>query len=169
MGKDVIDLAVNELRRITLDSVTDKLPMVGADGYAALVQQSGQIADLYRVTEENVIHLLNRHGSLVSELLEIISHNPKMAERIDPALPYLKAEIEYAASHEGARSVDDVISRRTRIAFESHDHGIGICAEVATIIGSVLGWGAKERKASITSYVELVERENFALGELINS
>jgi glycerol-3-phosphate dehydrogenase len=92
-----------------------------------------------------------------------------MAERIDSALPYLKAEIEYAASHEGARSVDDVISRRTRIAFESHDHGIGIATEVATIIGAILGWGAKERKASINSYNELVERENVALGELINS
>ena len=169
MGKDVIDLAVNELRRITLESVTDKLPMVGADGYAALVQQSAQIAELYRVSEESVIHLLNRHGSLISEVLEIISQNPKVSERIDPALPYLKAEIEYAASHEGARSVDDVISRRTRIAFESQDHGVGIATEVAAIIGSVLGWGAKERKASINSYIELVERENIALVELINS
>jgi glycerol-3-phosphate dehydrogenase len=169
MGKDVIDLAVNELRRITLDSVTDKLPMVGADGFTALVQQSAQIAELYGVSEESVIHLLNRHGSLISEVLEIITQNSKMAERIDLSLPYLKAEIEYAASHEGARSVDDVISRRTRIAFESNDHGVGIAAEVAAIIGSVLGWGAKERKASINSYLELVERENMALDELINS
>ena len=92
-----------------------------------------------------------------------------MSERIDPALPYLKAEIEYAASHEGARSVDDVISRRTRIAFESNDHGVNIATEVAAIIGSVLGWGAKERKASINSYCEQVVRENVALGELINS
>ncbi len=169
MAKDVIDLAVNELRRITLDSVTEKLPVVGADGYAALVQQSAQIAQIYEISEESVIHLLNRHGSLINEVLEIIAHNPEMAERIDPALPYLKAEIEYAASHEGARSVEDVISRRTRIAFESHDHGIGIATEVATIIGTILGWGAKERKASINGYRELVERENVALGELINS
>ncbi|CAB4989251.1 unannotated protein [freshwater metagenome] len=169
MAKDVIDLAVNELRRITLDSVTEKLPVVGADGYAALVQQSAQIAQIYEISEESVIHLLNRHGSLINEVLEIIADNPEMAERIDPALPYLKAEIEYAASHEGARSVEDVISRRTRIAFESHDHGIGVATEVATIIGTILGWGAKERKASINSYRELVERENVALGELINS
>ena len=169
MGKDVIDLAVNELRRITLDCVTDKLPIVGADGFAALVQQSAQISQIYGVTEESVIHLLNRYGSLISEVLEIISRDPKMAKRIDPALPYLRAEIEYAASHEGARSVDDVISRRTRIAFESLDHGVGIATEVASIIGTVLGWGAKERKASVSSYLEQVERENIALGELINS
>ncbi len=169
MGKDAVDLAVNELRRITSDSVTDKLPAVGADGYHALVQQSAQIADLYGVTEECVIHLLNRYGSLISEVLEIVKRDSKMSERIDSSLPYIKAEIEYAASHEGARSVDDVISRRTRIAFESRDHGRSIAPEVATIISSVLGWGLKERRASVSSYLALIDRENVAVSELISS
>jgi glycerol-3-phosphate dehydrogenase len=141
--------------------------MVGADGYAALVQQSAQIAKLYEISEESVIHLLNRHGSLISEVLEIITHNPKMSERIDPALPYLKAEIEYAASHEGARSVDDVISRRTRLSFEAINHGVHLADEVASLIAPVLGWSAKERKESIAQYIELVEREIVALDELI--
>ena len=169
MGKDAVDLAVNELRRITSDSVTDKLPAVGADGYHALVQQSAQIADLYGVTEECVIHLLNRYGSLISEVLEIVKRDSKMSERIDSSLPYIKAEIEYAASHEGARSVDDVISRRTRIAFESRDHGRSIAPEVATIISSILGWGLKERRASVSSYLALIDRENVAVSELISS
>jgi glycerol-3-phosphate dehydrogenase len=169
MGKDAVDLAVNELRRITSDSVTDKLPAVGADGYHALVQQSAQIADLYGVTQECVIHLLNRYGSLISEVLEIVKRDSKMSERIDSSLPYIKAEIEYAASHEGARSVDDVISRRTRIAFESRDHGRSIAPEVATIISSVLGWGLKERRASVSSYLALIDRENVAVSELISS
>lgn len=169
MGKDAIDLAVNELRRITSDSVTDKLPAVGADGFHALVQQSAQIADLYGVTQECVIHLLNRYGSLISEVLEIVKRDSKMSERIDPSLPYIKAEIEYAASHEGARSVDDVISRRTRIAFESRDHGRSIAPEVASIISSILGWGLKERRASVSSYLALIDRENVAVSELISS
>jgi glycerol-3-phosphate dehydrogenase len=169
MGKDAVDLAVNELRRITSDSVTDKLPAVGADGFHALVQQSAQIADLYGVTQECVIHLLNRYGSLISEVLEIVKRDSKMSERIDPSLPYIKAEIEYAASHEGARSVDDVISRRTRIAFESRDHGRSIAPEVASIISSILGWGLKERRASVSSYLALIDRENVAVSELISS
>ena len=92
-----------------------------------------------------------------------------MSERIDSSLPYIKAEIEYAASHEGARSVDDVISRRTRIAFESRDHGRSIAPEVATIISSILGWGLKERRASVSSYLALIDRENVAVSELISS
>ena len=80
---------------------------------------------------------------------------------------FCKAEIEYAASHEGARTVDDVISRRTRIAFEASDHGVYLADDIAAIIAPVLGWSAKERKASVTAYEELVDRELEALDELL--
>jgi glycerol-3-phosphate dehydrogenase len=81
-------------------------------------------------------------------------------------LPYIKAEIYYAASHEGAQNVDDVISRRTRIAFEAHNHGLSLTEEIAEIIAPVLGWSAKERKSSVAAYHSLVEREVTALDEL---
>jgi glycerol-3-phosphate dehydrogenase len=90
-----------------------------------------------------------------------------LASTLDADLPYIKAEIVYAASHEGARSVDDVISRRTRLSFEAVNHGAHLADEIATLISPVLGWSAKERKESIAQYTELVEREIAALGELL--
>ena len=167
MGKDVIDRAVIELRRLTQESVTEKLPLVGADGYFALEQQKERIAKESGLQVETVTHLLNRYGSLVSEILELISEQPKLAKKLDPNLPYIKAEITYAASHEGARTVDDVISRRTRLAFEAQEHGVHLAEEVANLIAPILGWGAKEKKQSITDYRQLVERELAALDELL--
>ena len=82
-------------------------------------------------------------------------------------MPYIKAEIYYAASHEGARTVDDVISRRTRIAFESREHGVDLAEGIGEIIAPVLGWSTKERKASVSAYVALVRRELAALDELL--
>jgi glycerol-3-phosphate dehydrogenase len=152
MGKDVIDLAGIELRRIIPESVTEKLPIVGADGYFALVQQAERIADESGLSTESVTHLLNRYGSLISEVLEIIKDDPKMAKPLTKDLPYLKAEIYYAASHEGARSVDDVISRRTRLAFEAPNSAMDLASDVATIIAPVLGWTPKQKKDSINSY-----------------
>ena len=152
MGKDVIDLAGIELRRIIPESVTEKLPIVGADGYFALVQQTERIADESGLSTESVMHLLNRYGSLISEVLEIIKEDPKMAKPLTKDLPYLKAEIYYAASHEGARSVDDVISRRTRLAFEAPNSAMDLASDVATIIAPVLGWTPKQKKDSINSY-----------------
>jgi glycerol-3-phosphate dehydrogenase len=167
MAEDVIDRAVLELRRVTKDSVTEKLPLVGADGYFALEQQTERIAQETGLAVETVTHLLNRYGSLISEILVIIKEQPKLAKRLDSDLPYIKAEIIYAASHEGAQSVDDVISRRTRLSFEAINHAVHLAEEVATLIAPVLGWSAKERKASIAHYLEMVEREKVALAELL--
>jgi len=168
MGKDVIDRAVNELRKLSPDSVTDKLPLVGADGYFALAQQVDRIADESGLDAASVTHLLNRYGSMISEILELIIDEPSLAKKLSPELPYLKAEIYYAASHEGAQSVDDVISRRTRIAFEAQNHGAALAEKIAEIISPVLGWTAKERKSSVAAYLSLVEREIAAVKEIIN-
>jgi glycerol-3-phosphate dehydrogenase len=167
MAKDVVDRAVIELRRLTQESVTEKLPLVGADGYFALEQQKERIAQESGLDVATVTHLLNRHGSLISEILDLIKVQPQLASTLDADLPYIKAEIVYAASHEGARSVDDVISRRTRLSFEAVNHGVHLADEIATLISPVLGWSAKERKESIAQYTELVEREIAALGELL--
>jgi glycerol-3-phosphate dehydrogenase len=169
MGKDAIDMAATDLRRIVNSSCTEKLPLVGADGYYALIQQSAQIADQYGIDEKSVIHLLNRYGSLISEVLELITADKKLAAPLAEGLPYLKAEIVYAASHEGAMSVDDVISRRTRLAFEAPQAGIELVDDIAALIAPVLGWGAKEKKASIAEYKSQVSAEVEALEALIKA
>ena len=168
MGRDVIDLAVNELRKLSPESVTEKLPLIGADGYFALVQQIEAIADESGLDSQTVTHLLNRYGSLISEILDLIKADPSLAKKLDADLPYLKAEIYYAVSHEGARSVDDVISRRTRISFEAHNQGLDLADAIAEIIAPVLDWSTKERKASVAAYELLVERELAALDELLS-
>ena len=167
MGKDAIDRAVIELRRLTQESVTEKLPLVGADGYFALEQQKERIATESGLEVETVTHLLNRYGSLISEILEMIAEQPKLAKKLAADLPYIKAEIVYAASHEGARTVDDVISRRTRLAFEAQEHGVHLADEVASLIAPVLGWSAKDKKQSVADYEALVDRELEALDQLL--
>jgi glycerol-3-phosphate dehydrogenase len=169
MGKDVIDLAGIELRRLIPESVTEKLPIVGADGYFALVQQAERIAEESGLSADSVIHLLNRYGSLISEVLEVIKEDPKMAKPLTKDLPYLKAEIYYAASHEGARSVDDVISRRTRLAFEAPNSAVDLANDVATIIAPVLGWTPKQKKDSVNAYCDLAEREIESIEEALAS
>ena len=169
MGKDAIDLAAIDLRRLVNDSCTEKLPLVGADGYFALVQQVSVIANEYGLAESTISHLLNRYGSMISEVLEIVKSDKKNGQLLDSTLPYIKAEIVYAVTHEGAMSVDDVISRRTRLAFEAPHAGLELADEIASIIAPHLGWGAKEKKASINQYRAQVEAEVEALAELINS
>ena len=167
MGKDVIDLAVNDLRRIVAESITEKLPAIGADGYFALVQQSAQLAQMSGLAQTTITHLLDRYGSLINEIFEIIDADKKMAEPLMPELAYLKAEIIYAVTHEGAQSVDDVLSRRTRIAFEASDGGEAIAATVATLIAPILGWDAAAKKASVSEFTNHLKNERAALDKLL--
>lgn len=167
MGRDVIDRAVFELRRLTQKSVTEKLPLVGADGYFALEQHKERIAQESGLDLDTVIHLLNRYGSLISEILEIIAQEPSLAEKLDPELIYIKAEIVYSVTHEGARTVDDVISRRTRIAFEAINHGVHLADDVATLIAPTLRWNNRQRKESVAAYEGIFDRERAAINELL--
>ncbi len=169
MAKDAVDLAVLDLRRIVSDSVTEKLPLIGADGFFALTQQVSAIAHENDLSEATVKHLLDRYGSLLSEILEIVAADETMAERLIPDLPYIKAEILHAASHEGALSVEDVLLRRTRISFEACDSGASVADEVAHIIGSVLNWNASDRKDSVQSFMKVIAEEEAALRALVNS
>lgn len=167
MGKDVIDLAVNDLRRIVAESVTEKVPAIGADGFFALEQQSAQLAELSGLPIETITHLLNRYGSTISDIFEIIESDKKLGQLLTPDLPYLKAEIVYAATHEGAQSVDDVISRRTRIAFEANDGGESLASSVATLIAPILGWDAAAKKASVSEFTKQLKSERTALIKLL--
>lgn len=167
MAEDVINLAAKELGKEIPHSTTDKLPIVGADGYTALVQQVSLIAKESKLPEATVIHLLNRYGSLMGEILELIEKDPTLSRPLAEGVPYLRAEIHYAVSHEGARSIEDVIARRTRIAFEVHENGAELLEEVADIIAPLLGWNFEERAESIRHYRVILERERDAATKLL--
>ena len=167
MAADVIDLAVKELSFDTAKSITEKLPLVGADGYNALLNQISLISEESKLSISTITHLLNRYGALISEILDLISTDSSLAERVIPNLPYLRAEIHYAASHEGARSVADVIARKTRISFESPNGGNEYAEKISQIIAPVLEWSNKERKESVRAYGSLVQREHESTQKII--
>ncbi|MFM8404906.1 MAG: glycerol-3-phosphate dehydrogenase [Actinomycetota bacterium] len=160
MSEDAVNEAINHLRKIVPDSVTETLAIIGAEGYSVLMNQIPRLARQYSISEKCAEHLLNRYGSLIGEVLEPAETHPELREELIPGLPYLKAEIRYAVTHEGALSIDDVLSRRTRISFEAADQGLSVVDEVAELISETLGWSSADRKASVKHYRDLVNRQN---------
>ena len=165
MAEDAVNEAINHLRKIVPDSVTETLAIIGAEGYSVLMNQIPRLSQQYSISEKSVEHLLNRYGSLISEVLEPAESQPELLEELIPGLAYLKAEILYAVTHEGATSIDDVLSRRTRISFEASDQGLSVLDVAADLIEETLGWSSAQRKASINHYRELVNRQNEILVE----
>jgi glycerol-3-phosphate dehydrogenase len=162
MAKDAVDASVSDLGRPEKgvpESVTRDTPLLGADGFHALVNSADRLASDLGISSKEVLRLLNRYGSDIFEFGSLIKENPELRKPISDGAQYLGIEIYFAASHEGAMSVSDVLLRRTRIFFESGDYGLSSTARVAEIISPLLGWSAEQAQASIREYEDLVQAE----------
>ena len=168
MAKDAVDMATNHIEKLTNESVTNKLPIIGADGYWALTQQVDALAAKFNLKTDTINHLLNRYGSDISDLLELIAGDRKLAAQINRNLPYLRAEVVYAVQSEGAQSVADVLERRTRIWFEAPNFGMDLAEAIAEIIAPYLGWKSAQKKASVAEYKALVKAAEESAANLIN-
>lgn len=167
MAEDAIDAAVVDLKRLTPDSCTESLAIVGADGYSVLKNQKASIAKSYGISEGTLNHLLNRYGSLFVEVLESAKSNQHLLLPISTQLPYIGAEILYAVTHEGAISISDVMNRRTRINFEAPDQGRSILETVAEIMAEPLGWTKSDIKKSISEYIAEIDFQEKALQQAL--
>src|SRR6266513_6502194 len=76
MARDVVDAAVADFGRSVPGSVTDQVPLLGADGLAAVQPAVGRLAEDYGVPRAAVEHLLGRYGTLAAEVLELIRADP---------------------------------------------------------------------------------------------
>jgi glycerol-3-phosphate dehydrogenase len=163
MAKDAIDAAVHgmsvQLNRTIPECCTEDVPLLGADGFEAVWNQRQKLASESGLGIGRVEHLLRRYGSMITELLDLIADRPDLGRPLAGADDYLRAEVVYAASHEGARHLDDTIARRTRISIETFDRGTEVAAEVAELMGGVLGWTKKQREREVDHYLKRVEAE----------
>jgi len=152
MAKDVVDAAVENFPRPVPPSVTGELPLLGADGLPAVRACAQRLADDYGVPLASVEHLVAKYGSIAGELLDLIRADKSLGQRLTGGSPYLRAEVAYAVTHEGALHVTDVLARRVRLLIESADSGASAAPEVAAIMAPLLGWNRRRRAAEVREY-----------------
>nr|WP_281361338.1 glycerol-3-phosphate dehydrogenase [Actinopolyspora biskrensis] len=159
MAKDAVDAVSNDISGRMASSITDKVPLLGADGYHALVNQADQLAAAHGLHPYRVRHLLDRYGSMVHEVLALGDENPELLKPIDEAPNYLKAEVVYAVRNEAALHLEDVLTRRTRISFEYPHRGVDCADQVARLVGEQLGWDEQRIANEVERYSERVRAE----------
>ena len=159
MARDAVDAALHSMGSAASQCVTDRVPLVGAHGFAALWNARERLAKDSGLHVARIEHLLRRYGSLIHEVLELIVQEPALAEPLEGATDYLAVEAHYAASHEGALHLDDVLARRTRISIETFDRGVGAAPTVARLIAPILGWTEADIAREVEHYEARVEAE----------
>ena len=159
MAADAVDEVARGLDGRVPASCTERIPLLGAEGYEAAWNARHRTATHYDVHVARVEHLLQRYGSLATEVLDLCAANPVLAEGLSGADDYLAAEVVYAVSHEGARHLDDVLTRRTRISIEVWDRGVSAAIPAASLMAPVLGWSDEQQRKEIEHYLARVKAE----------
>jgi len=159
MGRDAVDAAAQSLGGVVPQSITERVRLVGADGYETRSNQRSELSRRSGVPLARIDHLLNRYGGLVDEVLSLISQRPELVHPLVGAEDYLAAEVVYAVSHEGARHLDDVLARRTRISIETFDRGVVVARAVAELMAGELGWDESRLVDEVDHYLRRVEAE----------
>jgi glycerol-3-phosphate dehydrogenase len=158
MARDAVDVAARSLDGVR-PSITERIPLLGAHGFETRTNQRATLARASGLDLARIDHLLGRYGGMVDELLDLMTDDPALAEPLIHAEDYLCGEVVYAVTHEGARHLDDVLTRRTRISIETFDRGTLSAQQVAELMADVLGWDQARIDEEVDHYLRRVEAE----------
>ena len=163
MGVDAVDAAAHSLSTTlglrVRDSITDRVPLVGAADWETRSNQRVLLARRSGLHVARIDHLLGRYGGLVDDLLDLVEARGELGEPLAGAEDYLAAEVVYAVTHEGARHLDDVLTRRTRISIETFDRGVSAAPAAAALMAAELGWDDDRTADEVDHYLCRVEAE----------
>ncbi|MFC2640907.1 MAG: glycerol-3-phosphate dehydrogenase/oxidase [Propionibacterium acidifaciens] len=156
MAADAVDFALGQDLAHAHPCVTQDLPLIGAPGHHELAARAGDIARERGWTLARVMHLLDRYGDETPELLAAIDADPGLGVPLAAADAYLRVEVAWAVTHEGAEHLDDVLLRRVRLDLEQRDRGLGAADEVLEVIAPLLGWDDDAARAEKQAYARRV-------------
>lgn len=128
--------------------------LLGAAGYdpQAIVASGGLGA-----------HLGERYGTEARFVSDLLQADPALQKTIVEGLPHLEAEVVYAARHEFARSVDDVLSRRIRARLMARDASARAAARVGQLLQAELGLSDEAVARQVSDYLAAVQHEKSVL------
>jgi glycerol-3-phosphate dehydrogenase len=148
---------------------TERLLLDGSLGWKRAKSEIEQRAQRLGLTQDVLHHLELNYGRNAQILLDLAEHDAALRERLVADLPYIRAEVVYACRYEMALTLDDVMARRTRLALEDRERGVGVAPSVAELMAGELGWSQERIRAEVDDYIAQVghqlQMEQHATGE----
>ncbi len=152
MARDAVDAVAHGLDGKIPPSCTDQVPLAGADGFQALWNARSSLARSSGLHVARIEHLLRRYGTLIGEVLKLVAADPGLGKPLAAADDYLRVEVVYAVTHEGARHLNDVLARRTHISIETWDRGVQAAEEVAELMTGPMKWRPRQVAREVENY-----------------
>jgi len=155
MAEEIVDVVVKRLGGDYEPCSTARATLPGGD-----LDLADALTQAERATGDTALaaRLVHAHGSAWDAVWALGALTPALRTRVVPTSDAIKAELIHAVLHEHARTLSDLLVRRTHVAFESPDRGVAVAAEVAALVGPHLGWDAAAQAQAVTAYVADVHR-----------
>jgi glycerol-3-phosphate dehydrogenase len=162
MARDAVDAAAADLPFKVDATRTADTPLLGAVGAAGAEERLRSHPAAALLEPGRLRHLVRRYGALAATVLDLVAAEPRLAAPLPGAERYVSAEATYAALHESALHIDDVLTRRTHIAFEAADRGREAAAHVAALMAPALGWDQAAVEREVVHYHARLDAERAA-------
>lgn len=125
----------------------------------------GATAKSSKKVDREALHLYQRFGSEAQTIQQLIAGDASLAEPLIVGLPYLRAEAIFAVRFEMARTLDDILSRRTRARIINRPASLASARAVAKLMATELQWDDAEVERQVANYVDSCAKEA-AAGEV---
>jgi glycerol-3-phosphate dehydrogenase len=158
MAADTVDAAAEALDQPVAHTPTAKLRLVGGESAAPPAAGRAGLPDAV------ARHLAGRHGSETGAVLALCDGDPRLAEPLVAGLPYLRAEAVWAVRSEMARTLTDVLARRTRALILDREAAAAAGPDVAALLAGELGWDGVEQARQVEAFEQIVEAERQSSG-----
>ncbi len=104
-------------------------------------------------------HLWARYGTEATDVLRLAEGRPELLQPVVDGLPYIGAEVLYAAREEMAQTLDDVLARRTRALIQDAAGAADAAPRVASLVAPVLGWDPERASTAAREFAESARRD----------
>jgi glycerol-3-phosphate dehydrogenase len=160
MAEQTIDAALGVLgeRAATRPGRTTTRRLVGAADRPELDRIAADVAGSAALEPAIAARLVARHGTQAPDVVGL-GREMSLLGRLVDGEDHLEVEVAWAARHELALSIDDVLSRRMRIVHELPDRAAGIAPRVAAILGAELGWDSARQSVEVDTFLAGARRE----------
>ena len=151
----------------TIDRITERdgrnTPCRTAEIPLGQPTEAGRLARVNGLPEGTPEHLASSYGHVAKYVLSLATRETALAQAIVPGHPDIMAEVVHAAQAEQARSVGDVLLRRTRLALLASrellsDNG-GVPHRVARAMAPELGWDDARAAQEVEAFLEEADAE----------
>jgi glycerol-3-phosphate dehydrogenase len=150
LAEQCVDLVLRKLGRAAVRSQSAEMPLPGGMTDLPWGEFAASFARTSGLPRQTVEHLLRVYGARAPEVLATAS-TPELREVFDPFTGAIAAEVPWAYHEEGARTLIDVIARRTMVGL-GPDAGIGADATAAQVARDTLGWDSAKVDAEVDAY-----------------